>query len=129
LACLDQVQRQYSTNPNRVVLTGLSSGGFGTWKIGADYKNRFSALVPMCAPADFPDVSKLVGIPIWCFQNSGDFLVSASSAEQMCERIKQDGGDVKFTEYQEMGHDCWNRAYSDPALLEWMKSAHRPDQS
>jgi predicted peptidase len=125
MACLGDVQRHYSTDPGRVVLTGLSDGGYGTWSVGAKYPERFSALVPMGSYTDFPDVPRLTSIPIWCFHNTGDFLVKASGTREMCRRIKEAGGRVKLTEYDAFGHDCWDRAYDEGDLFKWMLAQRR----
>jgi len=125
IACLDQVQHDYSTDPGRVILTGLSNGGYGTWAIGAAYKTRFSALVPMCAYTDYEDVPSLVGIPIRCYHNSGDFLVPAGGSEEMFSRIKAAGGNMEFIKYGDIGHNCWDRAYDDPELFQWMQAARK----
>jgi predicted peptidase len=125
IACLDQVQRDYSTDPSRVILTGLSTGGEGTWAVGARYPDRFSALVPMCGFADYADVPKLTGVPIWCFHNSGDWLVPAGGSEEMCNRINAAGGNAKFTKYSDFGHNCWDQAYDQGELFAWMLEQHR----
>src|SRR4051812_1296592 len=36
MACLEAAGREFSIDPDRVILTGISSGGFGTWHIGAN---------------------------------------------------------------------------------------------
>ena len=33
---------------NRIYLTGLSMGGYGTWDLGLAYPERFAAIVPIC---------------------------------------------------------------------------------
>jgi predicted peptidase len=125
LACLDDVQRHYSTDPGRVILTGLSDGGYGTWSVGAKYPERFSALVPMASYTDFAEVSRLTSIPIWCFHNTGDFMVKASGTREMCRRIKEAGGQIRLTEYDAFGHDCWDRAYDEGDLFKWMLAQRR----
>jgi poly(3-hydroxybutyrate) depolymerase len=58
LAMLDEVSGRYNVDPNRVLLTGLSQGGHGTWVLGARHPERWAALVPVCgypaAPMGFP---------------------------------------------------------------------------
>jgi predicted peptidase len=38
----------------------------------------------------------------------------------MVAAVKKAGGNVKYTEYPEVGHDSWNKAYADPELLPWL---------
>lgn len=126
LATLDQVLKDYpKADADRVILTGLSNGGDGTWSIGAAHPERFAALVPMCGEGDYDDVPKLTGLPIWCFHNSMDPFRSSGNASGMCERIKAGGGNVKYTQYSTFGHDCWTKAYAEGEVFTWMAAQRR----
>jgi poly(3-hydroxybutyrate) depolymerase len=46
LEALAFVQREYSTDPDRVYLTGHSMGGHGTWQLGVLYPEKFAAVAP-----------------------------------------------------------------------------------
>jgi predicted peptidase len=126
MATLDQVLKDYpGADPDRVILTGLSNGGDGTWKIGAAYPNRFAALVPMCSAVDYDDVPNLTKIPIWCFHNAVDPFRSCGRASAMCDKIRAAGGNVRFTKYGTFGHDCWTEAYSTDEVFHWMMAQKR----
>jgi len=120
IAALDQVERDYNVDRQRVFLTGLSTGGYGTWAIGAKYKEHFAGLVPMCSYPDFKDVDRLVDMPVWCFHNSGDPFALAAGAHAMCNQINERGGKARYTEYFALGHDVWIRAYQKDELYQWM---------
>jgi predicted peptidase len=121
LAVLDDVQAHYAVDRDRVVLTGLSNGGYGTWHIGANNPTRFSALVPIAGQADFESVPKLSRIPIWCFHNSGDIFVNVGAARDMVAQIRAAGStSVQYTEFQAFGHGGWDEVYQDPKMLDWM---------
>ncbi len=62
LAMLDDVTGRYNVDPNRVLLTGLSQGGHGTWVLGARHPERWAALVPVCGYACRAD-----GVPTRAF--------------------------------------------------------------
>ena len=47
-ALLDDVLARYKIDPDRVYLTGLSMGGFGTWELGTAHPERFAAIAPIC---------------------------------------------------------------------------------
>ncbi len=125
VACLDQVQKDYATDTAHVGLTGLSNGGYGVWALGARYPDRFSCLAPMAGYTDYDDVPKLTRIPIWCFHNSGDFLVSPGGSEEMCKRIQAAGGNARFTKLDGMGHNCWEEVYDGGDLFKWMLTTGR----
>jgi predicted peptidase len=48
LALLDDVTRKYNVDTNRVYLTGLSMGGYGTWSLGTAHPEKFAAIAPIC---------------------------------------------------------------------------------
>ena len=41
------------------------------------------------------------------------------------ELVNQIGGKARLTIYPDAGHNCWDLAYSDPALWEWMLAQAR----
>jgi len=126
MATLDRVLQDYpNADPDRVILTGLSNGGDGTWAIGARHPDRFAALVPMCSGPDLDDAPRLTTIPIWAFHNSVDPFRSAGKVKEMCEKIKSLGGNVKHTQYGDIGHDCWTRAYGEGEVFTWMLAQRR----
>src|ERR1017187_1673939 len=48
LALLDEIMAKYAVDTNRVYLTGLSMGGYGTWDLGMAYPEKFAAIAPIC---------------------------------------------------------------------------------
>ncbi len=125
IAALDQVEHDYAVDRDRVFLTGVSTGGYGTWAIGAKYKDHFTGLVPLCAFSDFKDVSNLTDMPIWCFHNAGDPFVLAAGSHAMCNQINDKGGHAQYTEYLAVGHDVWSHAYNKEELYQWMLDTHK----
>jgi len=47
------VESDYSIDPDRVHLTGLSMGGVGTWSFGLLHPDRFASISPVCAPVSW----------------------------------------------------------------------------
>jgi len=125
MATLDDAQKHYAIDPNRVVVTGLSTGGHAVWKLGAEHPERFAALAPLCAYSDYDDVGRLTHYPIWAFHNRYDMFVMSSSTDDMCEKINDAGGNARKTIYTAIGHDCWDRAYDDEKFALWLQNQHR----
>lgn len=122
---LDQTARQYSIDPRRVSVTGLSTGGYGTWNLVSTYPERFSAAVPIAAYPALDRVPSLTRVPVWAFHNANDPVVSPGGTRAMIDALKQAGASVRYTEYSKIGHDAWTRAYRDQELLEWMLAQRR----
>ncbi len=125
LATLEKAMARYNIDEKRVALTGLSLGGFGTWLIGAQQPERFSCLVPICGGGDTAQAKRLSTVPIWCFHGSADPVVPVDRSRDMVEAVRAAGGDVRYTEYPEVGHNAWDRAYGDAELIAWMLAQHR----
>lgn len=122
---LNDAMKYYSIDPDRVSLTGLSSGGLGTWVLGARHPQQWSALVPMGSYPSYDDVPRLTGIPIWALHNSGDPIVPCGGTRQMYQRIRQAGGNIRYTEFEAFGHNCWDKAYDQGELFAWLQRQTR----
>jgi len=123
IAIIHEVAKAYpGADLDRVSLTGLSTGGYGTWAIGATHKDVFAALVPMGSsanPSKFAD--QLVDMPIQAYHNSGDMFAAAWNDSSMVSKLSSMGGHATYTEYSAMGHDCWETAYGDGAIFSWLE--------
>lgn len=125
LALLDEVVGQQPVARERVYLTGISMGGYGSWALGALHPERFAAVAPICGGGmpelGFPDkVCALKDTPVWAFHGARDEVVAVSESEVLVERLRLCGGNVRFTVYPDAGHDSWTRTYDDPAFYAWM---------
>jgi predicted peptidase len=118
---------QYHGDPNRVLLSGVSMGGYGTWELASRHPNRFSAIIPICGGGEPKEMARsLANIPIWAFHGALDEIVPPSESRNMINAIRSSGGiDVRYTEYPDVAHESWDRAYSDPDLPRWMLSKSR----
>lgn len=122
LLALADVEKRYSVDKKRVILTGLSTGGEGTWLLGSEAPDKFAAYVPMCAGAEPQTVPLVAKRPVWAFHNKGDPFRSHGSSASMVKKINEAGGNAKLTSYLGiLSHNCWDRAYSEPDLLPWMR--------
>ncbi|MFS0518275.1 prolyl oligopeptidase family serine peptidase [Nostoc sp. UIC 10607] len=116
---LDEVIASYPVDPNRVYLTGLSMGGYGTWHLAAVQPERFAAIAPICGGGNPQAARKLKNLPVWAFHGAKDNVVPLSESEIMVSALKACDGNVKFTVYPEANHDSWTQTYNNPELYEW----------
>ncbi|MEX0668926.1 MAG: PHB depolymerase family esterase [Pirellulales bacterium] len=120
VAALDSVLKSEPVDPNRIYLTGLSMGGYGTWDLAARMPDRFAALLPICGGGDETTAPRIAQLPIWCFHGDADNAVPVERSRQMIAAVKAAGGKPRYSELQGVGHDSWTPAYRDPAVLEWL---------
>lgn len=122
---LDQVTKKYRVDRDRVYLTGLSMGGYGTWALAMRQPKRFAALVPICGGGDSTRACLLKDVPVWIFHGAKDDTVPPEESQRMYEVLKACGADVRFTLYPEADHLSWVPAYADPELYKWLFQQRR----
>ena len=125
---VEDVKTRYSTDDDRLYVTGPSMGGAGTWDIGVRYADRVAALVPVCGAAGPPNQGAWVlrNMPIWIFHGKADTVVSFSVSEEWNNALKAAGNKyVRFTIYEWMGHGIWSTAWNNANVYKWMFSQIR----
>lgn len=110
---------------DRVYITGLSMGGYGTWDIITRNPTFFAAAVPVCGGGDPSKADKIAKLPIWVFHGAKDKAVPVERSREMVEALKKAGGQPKYTEYPDVGHDSWVPAYKDPEMMDWLFAQKR----
>ena len=134
LGLLDKVIQELKVDPERVYLTGLSMGGYGTWDLGLRHPERFAAIVPICGGGDLITVllaegerkQALQSLGIWDFHGGKDPTVPVEESQRMVDLLKKVGvKDARVTVYPEAGHDSWTETYRNPELYEWLLSRSR----
>lgn len=140
LRALDQAVREFNGDQQRTYLTGLSMGGYGSWIMAANNSSRFAALAVVCggvrpparlkvpeptgvlAAADpYAAVAARIGkTPVWVFHGGADPAVPVSESRKMVEAIKATGGNVRYNEYEGVGHNSWDKAYGEAEIFSWM---------
>ena len=132
-AIVDSLRKQYaSIDANRLYITGLSLGGYGTWDAIERWPSYFAAAAPICGAGDPSRAGDLVRLPIWAFAGSEDPIVPVSGSRSMIAAIREAGGNPQYTEYPGVGHVSWIYPYAvdgqpnaSPAFFEWLFAQHR----
>jgi predicted peptidase len=142
LTALDQSIKEFNGDAERIYLTGISMGGYGTWAIASEHPNRFAAIAPVCGGVKVPEaiakqlkltnpqsddpytpVAQKVGkTPVWIFHGGADAVVPVTESRRMNEALKAAGGNVKYTEYEGVNHNSWDRAYNEGEFFTWLLS-------
>jgi predicted esterase len=117
---LQHIKKTYRADEQRVYLTGLSMGGFGTWALAMKHPEEFAAIAPVCGGGDTTDAWKLRNIPVWCFHGAKDNVVPPLSSENMVKAARRYNPSVKFTLYPNANHNSWDTTYNNDSLYEWM---------
>jgi predicted peptidase len=123
---LDEVEKNYRIDKNRVYVTGLSMGGEGTWKLAFAEPYLFAAIAPVCGRTGsyYLDACDIKNLPIWVFHGAKDDVVSISESERIVKALKECGSDVRFTVYPEANHNAWTETYNNDELYNWLLEHH-----
>ena len=117
---LQDIKQRYRVDADRVYLTGLSMGGFGSWKLAIKYPEEFAAVVPICGGGDTAEIWKLRHTAVWCFHGAKDNNVPLERDQQMIGALRAYNPSAKLTVYPEAGHDSWTVTYNNDSLYTWL---------
>lgn len=120
-ALVEQLARQFPIDRQRIYVTGQSMGGYGTWAMLAQFPNWLAAAIPICGGGDPSTVARFKHVPIWAFHGTADQIVPVSETRQMIQALLAVGGQPIYWEYAGATHaQTAERAYCEPALLDWL---------
>jgi predicted peptidase len=120
LDLIEVLCNEHRIDKDRIYLTGVSMGGYGTWDLVSRRPELFAAAIPVSGGGDPAQAEKLVRLPIWVFHGDADLLVPVERPRDMIAAIKKAGGEPKYTEYKGVGHDAWTPTYRDNKVLDWL---------
>ena len=125
---IDHTLKTQPADKDRIILTGLSMGGFATWGLLAAHPDLAAAAVPICGGSDPAMAEKFKHVPIHVYHGAKDTAVPQKKSDDMIEALKKAGGNPEYTVYPDAGHDSWTAAYADPKLYEWMLAQKKAEK-
>lgn len=119
---IDNVIDNYNVDINRISITGISMGGFGSWEMGISYPNLFSAIAPICGGGLSWRCEALKNIPIWAFHGDIDDVVPLKNSVEMVDAVNKIGGKARLTILHNIAHNSWEEAYTSSNVVDWLIS-------
>ena len=121
------IENEFSIDERRKYLMGVSMGGYGVWHFASNYPNDFAAIVSICGGSPLtsgnrftPIAEKIGKTPAWLFHGADDNIVQVSESRNLTAAIKANNGNVKYSEYENVGHNVWLNALGEKKLLPWL---------
>lgn len=122
-----ELPRQFSIDPKRRYLTGVSMGGHAVWVILVRRPGFFAAAIPVCSGGNASMVTTAAAkYPVWAFHSDDDHLVPVQQARDLVKAWREHGGTAKYTEYTGLRHSSWKKAYIDQTMFDWLFGQHLP---
>ena len=125
---MQDVCNRYPVDTNRLLVTGISLGGYGTWDLVTRYPGRFAGAVPVCGAGDPRHAAEAAQTPLWIFHGERDGNVPNRMDRSMVGKLWELDAPVRYMEYPDSGHGIWGRVYSDDAVMKWLFSRRRKPQ-
>ena len=75
LELIDHIEEKFRVDADRIYLTGLSMGGYGTWHFATQAPERFAAIVPICGGGTPYKMRWIKGLPVWAFHGDRDTVI------------------------------------------------------
>jgi predicted esterase len=125
MALLQEVVRraQPPVDPNRIYITGLSSGGRGAMDFVRKFPGVFAACVPISCSAWMEGITEKNVTRYWYMYNRNDTVgqeLGVRLAERFARHVASVGGEFRIGQYDRSGHDAWSQAYREPLLWKWL---------
>lgn len=115
---IGQLTEEFNVDTDRIYLTGLSMGGYGTWYTSMARPDLFAAIAPVCG-GGMAWNAHMLKMPVWAFHGADDPTVSVTQSDEMVAKLKEAGADVTYTRLDGVGHNVWEYAYNKE-LIEWL---------
>lgn len=125
---IEKTAEEFGVDRNRISLTGISMGGYGTWELGMMHSDYFSALAPICGGGMSWKSGVLRDMPIRTFHGDSDSIVPISATYEMVDAIRRVGGKPQMIILHAVSHESWVYAYESTDLIEWLVSQKRENK-
>lgn len=125
---LDEVQRRFPIDPDRVYLTGISMGGAAALRFALTRPDRWAAVAVLCpAPLAGMDefAANVANLPIRIYQGDQDPVVPVANARAWQRRLVDAGVAAEYLEFPGVRHNAWDLAYRNAAHFEWFAKFRR----
>lgn len=127
LALLDALVADPRIDSQRVVVTGYSMGGTGTWWLAATHGDRFAAAVPMAGRFRSAFADTITGLPIHALHSRDDELIGIQPVRELIAHLAARGEDAQLTELEGIKHFQSPR-YAEAlreVIVPWLESTLR----
>jgi predicted peptidase len=128
---IDDLIKRYPIDTDRIYVTGLSMGGFGTFDAATRWPERFAAAAPICGGGDESEqaIARLKSVPLWIVHGDADKVVVPDRSRRMVKALTEAGAKPNYIELEGVAHDSWTATYRDDKFFEWLFSQNKANRT
>jgi len=104
MALMTRILQSYTIDRSRILVTGYSMGGSGTWFLASHHADLFTAAIPMAASTSGVPLERLGTIPTYVIHSRDDEVVPFAPAERTARQLIAMGRPVQFEALRELRH-------------------------
>ena len=120
-ALVEATLEEHPIDRDRLYLTGLSMGGYGTWDWAVREPGLWAAALPICGGGDPANAARLAALPLWVSHGEADPAVPVGRSREMVAAVGAAGGAPIYVEYPGLSHDVWTTTYGTPdGAVAWL---------
>ena len=122
LDLLEQLQKDYSIDAERLYVSGQSMGAYATWALLAYRPYLFAAAIPVSGGGKPSQAHLFAHVPIWAFHGLLDPIVLFHESSRMITALRRAGGDPRLSTFPTQAHGLrfWKVAFREPGLADWV---------
>jgi pimeloyl-ACP methyl ester carboxylesterase len=125
VAMIDSLGKYARLDIDRILVDGLSGGGYGAWRIADLFPQRITKIAPSASAGSTTNRTNFVHIPIWFATGGKDPDPSPAQADYALNRMKEIGADIRYTRFPELGHSVWYNHWREPDFVNYMNDMHK----
>lgn len=120
---IQRIKKTYTIDSNRIYITGMSMGGYGTFRFVAKYPDIVAAAAPLCGGGEINTGPSLSKVPLWIMHGARDTEVPIIQSKKMVKAISLcDSTKCLFTVFPKLGHGELTQCYEMDELYTWLLS-------
>ena len=125
IAIIDSMAKYIRADIDRVMVNGLSGGGYGAWRMADVFPQRIAKIIPSAAAGNVNNRNDFVHIPIWFATGGKDPDPTPAQAQYSYTKMKEIGADIRYTLYEDLGHSVWYTHWREPDYAAAMNDMHK----
>lgn len=125
LAALDSMIKYIRVDIDRLFVNGLSDGGRTTWRFARTWPMRVARVAPSSMYAGTTNHTSMIHIPVWFATGGRDTNPSPEQAQETLTTFTNQGGNIRYTLFPELGHSVWNQHWAEPDYVPYMNGTHK----